>query len=345
MALSFSDEVMKAMGFRPFAAGETVRARFRYAGVFAIEGITVESAEVASTMIKGQLCRVAVASTANDACQALLSDDYIADEPEWQTERRCSGPYALAVIGPTEEYMVSSGQIKEEADGSITTYDCFPAAKGLLRDAASTTLPELLTSLTCNFFTPGRHFRIRSVDEVIFGVTPEDRTVHDLRLSTSARGFVSIAASSEKVKSNLAATVVLASKLNVKVARFFKLALFEEDDLKRFLYFFLALEVQTHAIFGAIDHSTRIGSLIPPTSVAGKSAVGLLQRHTGSMKNLHDRFIWCAMCFWTSITDSDVTEFKRLKDIRDAIAHGSIDAPSTEAVRAVEALTIKVLLQ
>lgn len=151
--------------------------------------------------------------------------------------------------------------------------------------------------------------------------------------------------SSENVKAGLAATVTLAQKLNVKVARFFKLALYEEDDLKRFLYFFLALVVQTHATFGALDHSCLISSLIPPTTVAGQSAVGLLQRHTDNMRNLRDRFIWCALCAWTSIADSDVAEFKRLKDIRDAIAHGIIDAPLTEAVRAVEMLTIKVLLQ
>lgn len=345
MALSFSDEVMKAMGFRPFADRETVRARFSCANVSAIEGITVASAELASTSIKGHVCRVAVASTVNDACQALLSDDYIADEAEWQKDKKCSGPYAMAVIGPTEEYEASSGQIKEEADGSITTYDCFPAAKALLRGIASDALPELLTSLTCNFFTPGQHLRIRSVDEVIFGATPEARTVHDLRLSMSARAFASVAVSSEKAKTSLAATVALAPKLNVKVARFFKLALFEEDDLKRFLYFFLALEVQTHATFGAVDHPTRVSSLIPPTSVAGQSAVGLLRRHTDNMKTLRDRFIWCALCSWTSIADSDVVEFKRLKDIRDAIAHGSIGVPPAEAVRAVEALTIKVLLQ
>ena len=38
MAVSFSDEVMKAMGFRPFAAGEVVRARFGRLEVFAVEG-------------------------------------------------------------------------------------------------------------------------------------------------------------------------------------------------------------------------------------------------------------------------------------------------------------------
>lgn len=345
MALTFSKEVMRAMGFRPFASGEAVRARFSYLKVFAIEGITVSSAEVASTTIKGYTCRLAVGSKVNDACRSLLSDDYTADEPTWQTERRCSGPYALAVIGPTDEYEASSGQIKDEEYGSITTYDCFPAAKALLRSVAGEVLPELVTALACNFFALGRHFRIRSVDEGVFGATLDNRTVHDIRITLSAHAFASISASSEVVRRSLAGTVTLAPKLNLKVARFFKLALLEEDDLKRFLYFFLALEVQTHATFGAVDHPTRISALIPSSSIANLSAAGLLKRHTDNMKNLRDRFIWCALCSWTSIDDTDVEEFKRIKDIRDAIAHGTIDSPPAEAVRAIEALTIKVLQQ
>ncbi len=164
-------------------------------------------------------------------------------------------------------------------------------------------------------------------------------------ITGSAYGYTSIAASAETVHAGLAGVVAQAPKLNVKVSRFFKLAMFEEDDLKRFLYFFLALEVKTHATFADTDHLAHIDSLLPISSLTGQSAAALLQRHTGNMKNLRDRFVWCAFCVWTSITDDDVKEFKRLKDIRDAIAHGSIGAPPSEAVVSIKALTIKVLQQ
>jgi hypothetical protein len=345
MAVTFSDEVMKAMGFRPFAAGETVRARFICLTVFAIEGITVASTEMTTLTVKRHACKLAIAPKVNDACQALLSDDYSADESDWEKEHKCSGPYALVAVGPTDEFEANAGRIKEEADGSVTTYDCFPTAKALLREVASEVLPELLTALTCNFFTPGRHFRVRSVDVATCGTTLQGRTVHDLRITLSARAFASIAATAETVQASLVGVVSQVPKLNIKVARFFKLAMFEEDDLKRFLYFFLALEVKTHATFAAVDHPGSISLIVPPLSLAGQSVAALLQRHTDNMKNLRDRFVWCSLCAWTSITDDDVTEFKRLKDIRDAIAHGSIDTPPSAAVLALQALTVKVLQQ
>lgn len=345
MAVTFSDEVMNAMGFRLFAAGEAVRARFIHLTVLAVEGITVASTEMVKVTVKGHVCKLAIAPRINAACQALLSDDYAADEQEWEKTHKCSGPYALIAVGPTEEFEANAGRIKDEADGSVTTYDCFPTAKGVLREVASEVLPELLTSITCNFFTPGRHFRVRSVDVATCGTTPQGRTVHDLRVTMSALAFASIAATPESVQASLVGVVSQVPKLNVKVARFFKLAMFEEDDLKRFLYFFLALEVKTHATFAAVDHSVGIGLLVPTASPAGHSVSSLLQRHTDHMKNLRDRFIWCALCAWTSITDDDITEFKRLKDIRDAIAHGSIDTPPSAEVVALQALTVKVLQQ
>ncbi len=54
-----------------------------------------------------------------------------------------------------------------------------------------------------------------------------------------------IATSVETIQKGIAAVVAQAPTLNPKAARFFKLALFEEDNLKRFLYFFLAIEVKT----------------------------------------------------------------------------------------------------
>jgi hypothetical protein len=345
MAVTFSDEVMKAMGFRLFAAGETVRARFVHVAVFAIEGITVASTEIATATVKGHVCKLAIAPKVNAACQSLLSDDYAPDESEWEREHKCSGPYVLVAVGPTDEFEANAGQIKEEADGSFTTYDCFPTAKALLREVANEVVPELLTALACNFFIPGRHFGVRPVDVATSGTTLEGRTVHDLRISMSAHAFASTAATAEAVQAGLVGLVSQVPELDVKVARFFKLAMFEEDDLKKFLYFFLALEVKTHAVFGAVDHPGSIRFLVPPGSRAGQSVAALLQRHTDNMKNLRDRFVWCSLCAWTSVTDDDVTEFKRLKDIRDAIAHGSIDAPQRADVVSLQALTIKVLQQ
>lgn len=343
--MRLSDEIMRAMGMRPFAVGESVQARFTHLTVLAIEGITIQSAETTTVNVNRHACRLAIASNVNSACQALLDNDYVENESEWEIERKCSGPYVLVAIGPTEEYEANAGWIEDVSGGDITTYDCFASAKANLREIADEILPELVTAITCSFFMSDRHFRIRPVDNSAFGTNRQGRTVHDIRMNVTAHAHLSFAATSEAVQACLASVVAQAPKLDVKVARFFSLAMIEEDDLKRFLYFFLALEVKTHATFGAVDHSDRIGQMVPDISLAGQSVAALLQRHTENMRNLRDRFVWCSLCAWTSISDDDIAKFKQLKDIRDAIAHGSIDAPPNSAVTEIQALTIKVLQQ
>lgn len=67
----------------------------------------------------------------------------------------------------------------------------------------------------------------------------------------------------EVLVAGLQDTVLSAPRINIKAARFFSLGM-AEDDLKKFLYFFLALEVETHAVFGRIIHWPFSSYLIQP---------------------------------------------------------------------------------
>jgi hypothetical protein len=137
----------------------------------------------------------------------------------------------------------------------------------------------------------------------------------------------------------------LASLVDSTVANFFRLALGEEDPLKRFLYFFLSIEVQTHRTFSKIKHLEHLGNLSSPTDRIQLTSVSFFGETIRSWTNLRDRFLWCAHCVWTGLDQSDVTEFARLKRIRDGIAHGDIATPPGGSVLAVEKLAIKLQQQ
>ena len=48
--------------------------------------------------------------------------------------------------------------------------------------------------------------------------------------------------------------------------------------------------------------------------------------------------MWCAAFAWLSLTDDDVDAFRRLKKVRDQVAHGVRDVPTNAEVRDVESL-------
>lgn len=135
----------------------------------------------------------------------------------------------------------------------------------------------------------------------------------------------------------------LTSSPNAKVSRFYALGVAEEDQLKRFLYFFLALEVETHAAYGRIDHSAELSKLLNGDIAHGHSATQFLQAQVGSLRNLYDRFIWCATCVWSQLNDTDIYQFKLLKGARDDIAHGSASEPPVGFSLQAQLLAHKVL--
>ena len=111
----------------------------------------------------------------------------------------------------------------------------------------------------------------------------------------------------------------------------------------QFLYFFLALEVQTHAVFTRLDHHVKVADLLSGAQGLLPDAIALVRTQVASMSNLFDRFVWCAGCAWPDLTEADVALFKELKEARDAIAHGRASEPPAGFPRSVQLLAHQVL--
>src|ERR1700730_1321152 len=209
----------------------------------------------------------------------------------------------------------------------MSTHARFPGARAKLKAAGDKVLPPLLSALACSFSYDDQPVRFLPTDRTVFGITPDSRTVLDFRLDGSASVYVSSKLEPTQIEGRLAAGVNIASAMDPKVARFFQLALDEHDPLKKFLYFFLAIEIETHATFAKIDHATNLSVLITAPDRVAVSTQDFFDGQRQRWTNLRDRFVWCVLCVWTHLCDADVEEFSRLKKIRDCIAHGSIATP------------------
>ena len=346
MTIAFSNEVMEAMGFREFAEAEEVSASFSSVTVYEARGVTLapSSTEVSGGKVAGVDYRLAVSSSVNDACIALVDDVFTDNEEDWKKENKCRGPFVLVQLGPTAMHMCTSGRIKIEADGSTTTYDCFPSVRTELEQLESRALPPIVSALTCVLNEEEtRYVALRKITRASAGRTVAGVVVHDIRMELRAEMYISYSLANPRLAEKLELAKNLTGTLNPKASRFFALGLAEEDQLKRFLYFFLALEVETHAVFGRIDHATTLKKLLGGTALRGDSTAKLLQGQVHSLKNLYDRFVWCATCSWPNLGDSDIAQFKLLKGARDDIAHGTTAEPPLGFARQAELLAHKVL--
>lgn len=342
MAITLSSGLLKAMGFRSFAAGESVDANFTSLSLYEARGIVLNypDVEVISGLINGVSYRAGIGAKLNEACKSISGDTYIDDEEGWRKEKGTAGPFLLILLGPTKQLSVTQGHIKDELDGSITTYDSFAELKNDLAVSEAAALPQLLTSLVCAF--ADFDLKLTKLERIAIGRTTDGRVVHDMQISVSAKGYASAEVSRPTLLAHLNASAGKVSSLNVKAAQFFALGLSEEDELKGFLYFFLSLEVETHSVFKSIEHATQVSAFLS-SSAMQSSGIDLLSKQASQLKNLFDRFAWCAACSWQSVDDADVAQFMELKKIRDDIAHGNTSWPPAGSALKAQKLARKVL--
>jgi hypothetical protein len=344
MSLKISSSVLNGMGFRQIAQGEILNAAFHGIYIYELRGITLDDSVLHQIrgIISGVAYTGAVGKSIKDVYESIIDDELETDEDEWAEEHHCLPPYIVLHFGPTAMHQCTEGHVKEEGT-LLVTYDSFAKAKFELRSIVDKALPSLITSLTCCLSSFDHYVNIVLLDQRIYGITSDGRFLKDEQFQLSASGYTSYKFTSERLQTALVSASSLAASINPKVSRLFHLAMEEKDQLKRFLFLFLVIEIETHATFTAIDHCTHISRIVNSEDRIRLSSMSFFESQPERWINLKDRFIWCALCKWKQITDTDVDDFKRLKKVRDDIAHGSLSEPPPDAVNSAKRLSMKLL--
>jgi hypothetical protein len=343
--IKFSNYAIEAMGFKEPVASGTLDASFISVTVYEARGIHLANdvTEAVRSKAAGTEYRIAVSGSVNAACRALTGDDFEESEDVWRKTIQSQGPFALVAVGPTEYFSCGEGLMMRMPDGVLVTYDCFPQAREALKALEQRVLPQVVAALTCALNEPDQFFALRKLAKVTVGRCPDRTTIRDIRIDGMFNGYASYALPQAILAKKLQEVANGAYKLNPKAAGFFTLGVGERDQLKKFLYFFLALEIETHAVFGRINHQNKMQVTVVENSPARLATMHLLHKQVAALANLFDRFVWCATCTWTNLTDSDINLFKSLKDARDSIAHGRTSEPPAGYALSAQLLACKVL--
>lgn len=342
MATWINPNVLYRAGFRNFRAKEKIEAKFYCILAFSIRGCILDDPTLAVEVkgeVEGAEYKLGIGYSANTVCRLLLGDDLVEDEKAWTEARKTKPPYLLLHFGPTPRYTCEEGLLKR-TDSGILTYQCYPTAGDALKSLERKNVSRVVTALTMRLSSDQHHIHLVPIQRGVYGTTTGGETLHDLTIRTSGASLLfSYHLEETELCERLKLATRTASSVYQKAARFFHLGLDEEDTLKRFLYFFLCIEVLTHNTFKSINkyRDSEMALKAPARVVDSVNALFVGQRH------LSDRFVCCAAYVWKSINDHDVVDFKRLKDVRDGIAHGRIEEPEVEHSESAERLAMKLL--
>lgn len=342
-----SNQLIEAIGYRKMTAEESITAEFFSLCTFKVTGLYFKerTAIDAAGIIDGVAYRVALGSSVNALSQLLIGENLVEgeDEEDWAERHKCSAPYLMINIGPSNPHTVTEGYIQFDGN-NFSTHDCFNQAKEEIKKYELTVLPNVLTALACSFSEIHDLANFRRIERNIYGKTLEGKTFKDIRFAFSGSGSTITALDELSAAKSLNQATLLASEISPKISKFFELALEEEDLLKRFLYFFLTVERQTHSTFGSLDIPESVYMATKNNDKVGAEFLDFLTAQSKKWTTLSDRFVWCAISVWTHLTNDDVQNFKKIKGVRDKLAHGEIATPSMEDVMSVERLAKKLQL-
>jgi hypothetical protein len=138
--------------------------------------------------------------------------------------------------------------------------------------------------LTVALNQPDHYVSLRKLMRTSAGRTVERTSVHDIRIDLRAEVVVSRGLTEAQASALLDASIDKAPRLHQRAARYFALGAAEDDQLKKFLFFFLSLEVETHAVFKRINHFAMAKAFVVPneSGLPRASAVALLARDIGN---------------------------------------------------------------
>ena len=311
------------MGYSLMPKGSVFTASFKRIEVYEIDGVKISSPALAArrTQIGNYSVSVSAGSSLNAVCHATDGDNYVDSEAEWRKDKKCTGPVLAISIGPTRPHTGSPKFATVSAD-LIHTYDSFSEARYELREVSRTVVPSVFTSLSAVGFASDPNVKLTHRDVAFFGATADRITILDSYISVSATGSVLTAVSDADAEEYLELSFGLLSKIDAKMVDFLYLGLKEKHLIQRFLLMFISIERSTHMAFKRLKAKT------PDVE----------------LNKLNERFEWSVQNFWKNLGANDIQTFKRLKLIRDKLAHGETTYVSEHDVVQVEALAKQVLI-
>lgn len=350
--LNLSTGMLISMGFQPFDENNEIEAKFHSLNVYEVRGINNANEFLNDPNPLKEVTpevSISIGASLNDLCKSLTGDKWVENEEEWRKEKKTTPPYLMVLTSLPETTTCRSGFLKKDQD-RLLTYNCFPEEKKKITLLEKERTYPVVTALSAVLSNNEHIVTFHPIEREVYGITKDGKQITDFLMTghgeiTTQKNFESF-----EISSGFQEAFKIGSRLHYKVGYFFDLAMREKDDLKKFLFYFLVLEVHTQQTFKKLNQSTSYKSIIKlPEHVAveGSQLLEVYQKEEKEFvqdaKNLVHRLIWCSILFWTDVNDKDVQQFRELKKIRDKIFHGEEIDLTTLPINQARHLALKMI--
>jgi hypothetical protein len=346
MVMGITEAGLEGIGFVRIPENTTITCKFHIAYVYAIRGIKLNeiypTGESEIININDQV-RCMIGNNLNEMSVTMFNDSWTENYENWNDKYNSFPPYLLVGVSSLESYKCSEGYWRT-IDEHLMTYNCFMEPKRNLVKYADSIVPNIVTSVLIEFNKKFENIEIDSLEKQIFGKTNEGKNLSDIFIETSAD--ISIISNLEKndIEEIFSDVKDKYNEISSKVSSLICRSFGEKNQFMKFLNLYQALEIHTHSTYKKLNFEKYCDMQYSYPSHMSSIAKQHLIKSFDTCKNLTDRFISCSLIEWTQLNENDVSIFKKIKKIRDALSHGERVNDNDLPIKELDMLLHKILL-
>jgi len=334
----------KEIGYSLLDESESIEGIFFALHLYSVRGLTAPSEAIISSHIQDEGgVRFGIGPDCSELASLLTGLSLGEDNEQWKEVKSTKRPFLMLQIGPSKCYSALCGHYKRFDGQIIYEPKMFECAHREIKTKVEKLTSKALSAISCSI-SPSQDLYLDHLRTYHFGKTESGEVLVQCPQAYVAIESV-IGMGSDQLQRALDKAISHTASISSRSGYLLGLGLTERDVVKRFLFFFLAIETEINRVFKSVPSSAFAevfrSPLDPPTSNLVHEVV------TGRNNNdLRVKFLWCMMTVLPHLSSEDLAAFKELKKIRDDIAHGSFQGlPEQGDAEKAYRLATHILLQ
>jgi hypothetical protein len=333
---------LEELGFSLLDPSVGLSGSFYTVNLYAIRGLSAPDEVIVSNGgIQGNSkVRFGIGRRCNELANRMIGLDFVDDEDQWSADDRHRPPFLLLQIRSSKSYRAESGYCKNDDGQIVYERKMFAHAhREVQAEAEKLTHKALGAIALC--ISPSAEIYLDHLKKVYFGMAESGEVLKQLpsfqllfELTKGVKG--------EDLQNALDTAASLTHSNKSRSTYLLGLGLEERDVVKRFLFFFLAIESEVSRVFKSLSSPAFVGAFGSPLE---QPSADLVHDVVKSRNNdLLVKFLWCMKTELPQLSFDDLRAFKELKTIRDGVAHGSFEKlPGQEEADKAYKLATRVL--
>ncbi|MQA41591.1 hypothetical protein [Rugamonas aquatica] len=340
----FTNHAKQLAGFTQHTPPQQISCRLIAIKIYSIHGLAFPEADEVRIGGLRPGVEYGIGNSLNKICREIIGEDITADEDNWLQEHSARKPFLVTVTAEENLATKACEWIRQEGD-ILQTYDAFTSEKNELDELTSQWEVPAVLRVGAALSTEDRLVKIVHVKTQKMGRLDDGRWLADIHFS----GHASLTRN-HGLPIDIASQLINDSARDVadvgeRVSRLMYAAIQERDNMKAFLFSWMALEVLVNKRFDALSVKLFPDHGLPEEMGLRVAKLYQDKNRTREVRTASQKFAYLVIFQWRALEPTDFDAFVSVKKYRDEFAHGNAIDHRTLPTESILMLLNKILNQ